>query len=491
MVDWYYTMYILTVLFSAAVHALLAIYTWRHRTVPAAPWFFWLLLCALSWLFFLSCELVTINMGLKMVWNNLRASFAIFVVPVSFVFVVQYTGRVHWVHPRRIAVLLSIPVLTFLIYSHPNVPQILCADEARVRQVLINLLSNAIKFTQHGSVTLSVAPVAAPNPDQNDQPPPNDHITLHFRVSDTGPGISADDLDEIFKPFVQTDVGRQSQEGTGLGLAISRTLAQLMGSDLHVASVLGEGSTFWFDLTVPVVAVTSRDIPEQHVIGLEQDPTTYRVLVVDDQDYNRQVLTSLLETLGFVVCEVSNGHEALHSWQEWHPHLILMDIRMPVMDGLEVTRRIKAADSANTTHIIAVTASVTEDKRADILAAGCSEIVLKPIVETSLFASIHRCLGVDFVYDKASIQHPLTVTVQQSSVRPPSASPNIDLARLDSDILASLKEAVQLGDCEEIDVIIRERIQPHDATTAHVLETMANQFAYHEMLALIEQARNT
>lgn len=371
---------------------------------------------------------------------------------------------------------------------HTDVPQTICADEARLRQVLINLLSNAIKFTQHGTVTLSVATVAPISPDKNNQPSHNDLVTLHFRVSDTGPGISADDLDEIFKPFVQTEVGRQSQEGTGLGLAISRTLVQLMGSDLQVSSIVREGSTFWFDLTVPVIdEVKPLHPPEQYVIGLEPNQTTYRVLVVDDQLYNRQVLVSLLETLGFVVREANNGHKALHIWDEWHPHLILMDIRMPVMDGLETARRIKAADTANTTHIIAVTASVTEDKRTDILAAGCSEIVFKPIVETSLFASIHRCLGIDFVYDEATLPRPATATIQQRSENPAPASLDKNLARIDSDILTRLKEAVLLGDCEEIDTIIRERIQPHDATTAQVLQNMANQFAYQEMQELIEQ----
>lgn len=367
-----------------------------------------------------------------------------------------------------------------------DVPQIISADETRLRQVLINLLSNAIKFTKQGSVTLSVSVVHI-SPTTHNGTHQLATGTLHVQVTDTGPGIPSDELQAIFRPFVQTNTGRQAQEGTGLGLAISRTFVQLMGSDLEVSSVVGEGSTFWFDLTVPIV--TSTDLaqpPARRIIGLEPGQPTYRILVVDDQQYNRQLLTSLLQPIGFDVREANNGEEAVHMWESWHPHLIFMDIRMPALDGIEATRRIKAANAANNTHIIAVTASVTDDRRADILEAGCVEMVLKPVDERVLFNLMQTHLGVRFVYEDIQQHHTLSTAKGQATDQQPERLMQMDISNLPPAIQTSLKHAIILGDYTLIKTLIEEHIEPYDAPLAHALLAKANDFAYQELLAFID-----
>jgi two-component system sensor histidine kinase/response regulator len=270
-------------------------------------------------------------------------------------------------------------------------------DEGKLRQVLINLLSNAIKFTEQGGVILRVRT----NPRQW---PTNPNLTrpfsLTFEVEDTGPGIDDKEIDQLFAPFGQTETGRNSQQGTGLGLPISQKFVQLMGGEIQVKTVLGKGSVFSFDIQVNLADknLIASPYPTAKVIGLEPDQQTYRILAVDDRLESRLLLVKLLGDIGFDVREASNGQEAIAVWESWQPHLIWMDMRMPVMDGYEATKRIKSTLQGQATVIIALTASAFEEDRHLVLSAGCNDFLRKPFREEVLWEKMAHHLGVRYLY---------------------------------------------------------------------------------------------
>ena len=220
-----------------------------------------------------------------------------------------------------------------------NVPQYVRTDEGKLRQVLINLLGNAIKFTEKGSIILRVSTPYTPHSKSH---------TLHFEVEDTGPGITSEEMKTLFNAFAQGQKARRSQEGTGLGLPISREFVKLMNGDISVSSSLNQGTIFKFDIQVHAVQPPEMQTTQQtrKVIGLAPDQPEYRILVVEDNQVSRLLLVKLLSSVGFQVCEAVNGKESVALWENWRPHLIWMDMQMPVMDGYEATRRIKAGEES-------------------------------------------------------------------------------------------------------------------------------------------------
>ncbi len=320
--------------------------------------------------------------------------------------------------------------LTFLCSN--DIPQYVQTDESKLRQILINLVGNAIKFTQQGSVTLRVR-LGARTWRQGEQsrisntfPIPNSQSLL-FEIEDTGQGIASSELDSLFDPFVQTRTGRESMEGTGLGLPISREFIRLMGGDITVSSQPGRGSIFSFDIKVRAVKVidVKTSVPRQRVIGLVANQPIYRILIVEDSRVNRLLLVKLLQPLGFEVREVVDGQEAVAVWQSWQPHLILMDIQMPVMDGYEATQTIKQMPNGQETVIIALTASAFEEQREAILKAGCDDFIRKPFQEEILFAKIAEYLGVRYIYDEDSsltlpqkLEQPLVLKAEALNAMP-------------------------------------------------------------------------
>lgn len=286
-----------------------------------------------------------------------------------------------------------------------DLPRYIKADEGKLRQVLINLLSNAIKFTSIGSVVLrakgdgKVGTMGEMGFDGQDREPM--YQCLRFEVEDTGPGITPDEMEHLFSAFVQTGAGHKSQEGTGLGLAISRHFVEMMGGTIAVANAMQQGALFTVTVPVEVAETTEAAIvPTRQVVALAPDQPTYRILVVEDQWTNRRLLVKLLAALGFEVQEAENGQQAIALWQSWQPQLILMDMRMPVMDGYEATRQIKAAPQGKTPVIIALTASAFEEDRAAILACGCEDFVRKPFQEGVLLEKIAEHLGVRYLYQQ-------------------------------------------------------------------------------------------
>jgi CheY-like chemotaxis protein len=244
--------------------------------------------------------------------------------------------------------------------------------------VLVNLLGNAIKFTDRGSIILRASC----------QKTDSEQITLHFEAEDTGLGIAPDELDSVFDAFVQSETGRTSNQGTGLGLAISRQFVELMGGEIGVSSTIGHGTQFTIDLPIKIVTVPTQLVPYvQHIVGLHPDQATYRILVVEDIEDTRSLLVQLLVERGFEVQAAEDGQGAIDHWQRWQPHLILMDLRMPKMDGYKATQQIRQLENAmqeapetrhqassHLTKIIALTAAALEEDHAAILTIGCDDV---------------------------------------------------------------------------------------------------------------------
>jgi signal transduction histidine kinase/DNA-binding response OmpR family regulator len=334
-----------------------------------------------------------------------------------------------------------------------DVPQYIETDEGKLRQVLINLVGNAIKFTQTGGIYLRAKLGLSSNPQHTDR------VVIWFEVEDTGAGIASEELANLFQPFVQTETGRQSQQGTGLGLPISRKFVQLMGGDVTVSSIPNQSTIFKFNTVVRQIEAVppSTQPPQRRVIGLEPGQPTYRILVVDDRATNRQLLNKLLTPLGFEVCEASNGEEAIALWDSWNPHLIWMDMRMPVIDGYEASRQIKSHLKGQATTIIALTASTLEEERVIVLSAGCDDFIRKPFKEEVIFEKIAQFLGVRYRYESKIqpqesdlLPSVLMLTPEQLSVMPKAwverlydASSQLDEAQME-ELIAQIPEEYRL-----------------------------------------------
>ena len=339
--------------------------------------------------------------------------------------------------------------LQLTIERQAAVPQYAIADERKLRQVLMNLLSNAIKFTKTGRVNLRVG-VEQSNPGIEGTDGSNSYSDqrLCFEVEDTGVGIAPDELAILFDAFAQTESGHQSQQGTGLGLAISQEFVRLMGGNLTLVTAV-QGTTFRFDLPLVMPSETAEpndnvvdNFPaqtQQQVIGLAPDSQHYRLLVVEDQRESRQFLVQLLEPLGFEVRQAVNGQEAIELWVSFAPHLIWMDLRMPVLDGYAATRQIKAQPLGQTTVIIALTASAFEEERALALAAGCDDFIRKPCRAAEIFEKMADYLGVRYQYA------PPVVPIEPVTI-PSHLTTLLQLEKMPT----SWQEQLHLGTCKKI-----------------------------------------
>jgi CheY-like chemotaxis protein len=407
----------------------------------------------------------------------------------------------------------------------PEVPRYVCTDEVKLRQVLINLLNNAIKFTPEGGVSVRVGMGNGDKEDERDKEKkkyspnsqsPNPRCRLVFEVEDTGAGIEPDELDSLFEAFVQTKTGKAAQEGTGLGLLITRQFVQMMGGDITVSSEVGHGTTVKFDINVSVVDAKEIESqqPLRRVIALEPNQPRYRILIVDDKPTNRQLLIKLLNPLGFELREACNGSEAIAVWETFQPHLIWMDMRMPIMDGYEATRRIKAEfrrmlaqrhvvqderiSDSESQHlpldnplpgssftlytfpvIIALTASSLEEERAVVLSAGCDDFMRKPFRDADIFELMHKHIGVRFVYeDPTQRDFSLIRNGEQESL-------TVDaIAALPEAWVANLKQAILNVDLKLILALI-EQIRSENASLANALIHCIDNFEYDKILNLI------
>ncbi|AFY83054.1 PAS domain S-box protein [Oscillatoria acuminata] len=364
----------------------------------------------------------------------------------------------------------------------PNVPLYIRADQAKLRQVLINILGNAIKFTQRGAITLRVHRGSGEFEWGNHR----DYSTefLQFEVEDTGPGIAPEEMNLIFESFGQTETGRKSGQGTGLGLPISRQFVRMMGGEIQVNSVVGVGSTFIF--VIQVEEVDPSEVPQTQskgmVIGLAPDQPTKRILVVDDMLESRLLLVKLLGSIGFEVREAENGQEAIATSLQWQPDLILMDIRMPIMDGYEATKQIKAIVGSHKPAILALTASVFEEDRSAVFAAGCDDFLRKPLEKDELLEKIGHHLNTGYIYAPNSSPY--------QRFKPEAETGEISLEQLQSYLgkmppqwIAKIYDAAaQCSDDMILELI--EEMPPDFEPAGRALTQLAENFQFHQIMHL-------
>jgi DNA-binding response OmpR family regulator len=350
--------------------------------------------------------------------------------------------------------------LTFICDMAPDLPAGIHTDESRLRQVLLNLLANAVKFTDRGQVSLRV----------RFSPPDR----LRFEVQDTGIGISADQLETIFKPFEQVSDPQRQLGGAGLGLAISRQFVRLLGGEIHVTSEVGVGSTFWFELDVPVVQTVVAAPPERLVTGYEGPRK--KVLVVDDVAANRTMAIDLLTEFGFDVIEAVNGREALAKAQATRPDWILMDIVMPEMDGLEATRLLRQLPGFEHVPIIAMSASASGSDEQASLAAGVNAFVRKPIDLEELLTQIATLLKLHWTYEPKAVP-----SAKVEAVGPLVAPPARELEHLYR--LARLGNMRDIAQWAQQVAELDERYRPF----ADQLRLMAKGYQSKAILTLVER----
>ena len=334
--------------------------------------------------------------------------------------------------------------LSFSVETIGDVPQYIVSDINKLRQVFINVLGNAVKFTEQGGIGMRVRAEreGASGP------------FLRIEIEDTGPGISPDDQDKLFRHFEQTKSGQQAGTGTGLGLAISREFVCLMGGEITVTSQVGKGSVFVIHLPLTdgeAEAVQAKD-NSLHVLKLQPDQPTCRVLIADDIEDNRQLLAQLLTPVGFETRLANNGADAVHEFEQWRPHLILMDFRMPVMDGHEAIRRIRAMPGGREPKIIAVTASAMDENRQELMEIGADDFISKPFREAELFQKVHAHLGVEYVY----AEHANPACPKEAAELTAES-----LAGCPQDLIDRMREAVITADLDQLlariqDVEVRE-----------------------------------
>jgi PAS domain S-box-containing protein len=356
--------------------------------------------------------------------------------------------------------------LSFSVELIGDVPQYIVTDINKLRQVFINVLGNAVKFTEHGGVALRVRAEreSATGP------------FMQVEIEDTGPGISSDDQDKLFRHFEQTKSGQQAGTGTGLGLAISQEFVRLMGGAITVSSQVGKGSVFTIHLPLKegeAQAVQTKDKP-RHVLRLRPGQATCRVLIADDIEDNRQLLAQLLGPVGFEIRLATNGEEAVQEFEQWRPHLILMDFRMPVMDGHEAIRQIRAMTGGKEPKIIAVTASAMDENRQDLIAIGADDFLSKPFREVELFQKIHHHTGMEYVYAEqpaAAEEEATELTAESLAGWPP-------------DLLQPMRDAVITADLDQLLAKIQE-VETRDPGIARGLRRLAESFQYQKLLDLL------
>ncbi|MEH2408622.1 PAS domain S-box protein [Nostoc sp.] len=373
-----------------------------------------------------------------------------------------------------------------LVFEYKSyLPQYVQADESKLRQVLLNLLGNAIKFTDTGRVMLRVG---MGEMEEKILPhPPH----LFFEVQDTGCGIASQEIDLLFEAFGQTETGRKSQQGTGLGLAISRKYVQLMGGNISVSSIIGEGSKFAFDIQIGLATASEIQIKQirRQVLSLAPDQSEYRILVVDDSTDSRLVLIKILTSIGFAVQEATNGTEAIAFWQKWQPHLILMDMRMPIMDGYEATKVIKAREETQIpnrkTIIIALTANAFEEQREAMIKAGCDDYINKPFREEQLLEKLSEYLGVKYIYQEESYQ-----IADASQQKIESMLTLTDLVTLLSEMSPEWMKQVYTAAAQCSDDLILELIEQipsENAALRNFIKNFAHDFQFEKIMELISK----
>jgi PAS domain S-box-containing protein len=367
---------------------------------------------------------------------------------------------------------LEAKALEFDVLVSGEPEKYIVADEGKIRQVLINLLGNAFKFTERGRIGLYV-----------DLRSDGSHLWLSAKVEDTGVGIPVEEQGKLFQTFSQATTGQRSVHvGTGLGLAISRGLARLMGGDLTFVSEPGRGSTFHFETPVERGRDRRSGVRAGRVTGIQTGHGSPRILIADDVPDNRDWLSRLLTAVGFSVRTADNGEAAVDAWDEWRPRLILMDVHMPVMDGLEATRRIRSRPGAQNTTIIALSADVVSDHPQAAFESGMNDFISKPCREYELLEKIGAHLGLRYIYggDPAANGPGPAQEATPAEPRPEQ------LSRLPADLVKKMHDAILNGDKPLLDKLIGSVGQGEQV--ARGLQALADSYQYVRLIELLTKS---
>ena len=358
--------------------------------------------------------------------------------------------------------------LQFICEIADNLPRFVFIDESKLRQIFVNLIGNAIKFTEEGGIAVRS------RIDKIDK----DTNRLIVEIQDSGPGIPSDEIDKLFRHFEQTSTGINKGSGTGLGLALSLELAKLMGGNISVSSKPGKGSVFTFDVVIRNgdAEFVNTNIPQQ-VVGIAKPKLAYRILVVDDKDENLKVAVNLLKIVGFETMEAMDGKDAIEKFEKWNPHLILMDMRMPGMDGYEATRLIKETRKGKQTAIVALTASAFEDERKKIESLGMQGYIRKPFRENELFGTLGKILDIEYIYDETA---PKPEAIYDDNIGLISD----DIAKLPKNLVNQMNDALAVADLDLLIDLI-ESIDTDNNGIAQKLLNLAKNYEYENLRQLL------
>jgi CheY-like chemotaxis protein len=360
--------------------------------------------------------------------------------------------------------------LQFIFEKSNDLPRYIFVDEGKLRQIFVNLIGNALKFTEEGGVAVRTRIDKVKE----------DVSHLVVEVQDSGPGIAENEMHKLFENFEQTSSGINKGSGTGLGLALSRELAILMGGGITVTSEVGKGSVFTFRVEInegnsAFVETSSA----KSVIGIDQGEEIYRILVVDDKKENLKVAVTLLQLVGFQTKEAVNGEDAIAKFSEWNPNLVLMDMRMPVMDGYEATRRIKATEKGKQTPIVALTASTFEDELKQIDSLGIQGYIRKPFRENELFGIIGKLLGIKYIYDDQAPSLQLKYLNNENALAE-------DMAKLPNRLVLKMQQALAVADLDLMIELIKTMEQDNPELTQQLMSLAVN-YDYDQLQQLLNK----
>ncbi|MBK7712328.1 MAG: PAS domain S-box protein [Bacteroidales bacterium] len=358
--------------------------------------------------------------------------------------------------------------LQFIFETTNIIERYVFVDEKKLRQIFINLIGNAIKFTNEGGIAVRV------RFDKVEEKVNK----MTVEIEDSGPGIPETEIDQLFKHFVQTSSGLKNGSGTGLGLILSRELAILMGGDITVSSQVGIGSVFTFHvMTTKGENEIIKPNDDKRIMSIEKGQKPFKILVVDDKTENLRVAVNLLNLVGFETNEAINGEDAIKKFNDWNPDLILMDMRMPVMDGYEATRKIKSTQRGKQTPIIALTASTFEEERNEIKSLDIQGYIRKPFKENDLFNTIGKVLAIKYNYEvdtsKLKDQEVEEGTLESISTIPLS-------------LVSEMSDAVSVADLDKLIALIIN-VEPINPKLAKYLMTLANSYDYMHLQQLLNK----
>jgi len=398
-------------------------------------------------------ELSKVEAG-KMILNNSRINLHLLLEDI-------YTIFKERAYSKRLQIIFE---------KSDDLPKFVLLDEAKIRQIFINLISNAIKFTEEGGISVRSKLIIKDNKKY-----------LYAEIEDSGIGIPGNDIPHLFKHFVQTSTGI-NKGGTGLGLALSKELVKLMGGEINVKTEFGKGSTFSFFIELIETMDSEKDLNEykkqDRVKIIKPEFLPCKILVVDDRPENLRVVDNLLKAVGFETNIAADGLEAVKKFEDWKPDLILMDLRMPVLDGYEATRMIKFSERGKNTPIIALTASAFEEEKTRAKAVGVQGYIRKPFRESELFTMIAELLKIDYIYENDEDEYLETAKKETDDVIISY------LNQVPEAIVKKMLSTIKLADVDGfIDTV--ERIEFIEPKLTRFLINLANRYDYEKIEALL------